>query len=230
MSFISSVISSHTTHTSIIKFLVLFQLLEFLETTNEQGVTMETTTSTTTDEIDQLVRNAQTALAEYMQLDQEQVDAIIQGHGTGGAGGQTTLAAMAVEETGRGVFEDKVTKNIFATETVYHSIKYQRTVGVIEENEDEGFYEVAEPVAMVAGITPVTNPTSTALFKAIICAKTRNPIIFGFHPAAQRCSVEARKDCPGCGDCSRCAALLRAVDRAPERGRNKTLMHTTAWH
>lgn len=186
---------------------------------------METTTSTTTDEIDQLVRNAQTALAEYMQLDQEQVDAITKAMALAGLEAQTTLAAMAVEETGRGVFEDKVTKNIFATETVYHSIKYQRTVGVIEENEDEGFYEVAEPVGVVAGITPVTNPTSTALFKAIICAKTRNPIIFGFHPAAQRCSVEAAR-------IVRDAAIAAGAPRFcvqwiehPSVDATKTLMH-----
>ena len=98
------------------------------------------------------------------------------------------LAKLAVEETKRGVLEDKVTKNMFATEYIYHSIKYDKTVGVISENEEEGYEEIAEPVGIIAGVTPVTNPTSTVMFKSIISAKTRNVIIFGFHPSAQQCS------------------------------------------
>ena len=89
--------------------------------------------------------------------------------------------------------EDKVIKNIFSTEYIWHSIKKQKTVGVIDENEMEGYVEVAEPVGVVAGVTPVTNPTSTTMFKSLICAKTRNPIIFGFHPSAQKCSAEAAR-------------------------------------
>ena len=101
------------------------------------------------------------------------------------------LAKMAVEETGRGVYEDKITKNMFATEYIYHNIKYNKTVGVISENEEEGYEEIAEPIGIIAGVTPVTNPTSTTMFKSLISAKTRNVIIFGFHPSAQNCSVEA---------------------------------------
>jgi len=100
---------------------------------------------------------------------------------------------MAVEETGRGIYEDKITKNMFATEYIYHSIKYDKTVGVINENEEEGYEEIAEPIGIIAGVTPVTNPTSTTMFKSIISAKTRNVIIFGFHPSAQKCSVAAAK-------------------------------------
>ena len=103
------------------------------------------------------------------------------------------LAKMAVEETGRGIYEDKITKNMFATEYVYHSIKYEKTVGVISENDEEGYVEIAEPVGIIAGVTPVTNPTSTTMFKSIIAAKTRNVIIFGFHPSAQKCSSEAAR-------------------------------------
>ena len=103
------------------------------------------------------------------------------------------LAKMAVEETGRGIYEDKITKNMFATEYIYHSIKYGKTVGVISENDEEGYVEIAEPIGIIAGVTPVTNPTSTTMFKSIIAAKTRNVIIFGFHPSAQKCSVEAAK-------------------------------------
>ena len=98
---------------------------------------------------------------------------------------------MAVEETGRGIYEDKITKNMFATEYIYHSIKYDKTVGIINENEEEGFEEIAEPIGIIAGVTPVTNPTSTTMFKSIIAAKTRNVIIFGFHPGAQKSSSRA---------------------------------------
>lgn len=80
---------------------------------------------------------------------------------------------------------------MFATEYIYHSIKYDKTVGVISENEEEGYEEIAEPIGIIAGVTPVTNPTSTTMFKSIIAAKTRNVIIFGFHPSAQKCSVAA---------------------------------------
>jgi len=143
--------------------------------------------------IDTLVGNAQKALEEYMNLTQEQVDKIVHEMTLAGLENHMYLAKLAVEETKRGVFEDKVIKNIFATEYIWHSIKYQKTVGIIEENDLEGYVEVAEPVGVVAGITPVTNPTSTTMFKSLICAKTRNPIIFAFHPSAQKCSVEAAR-------------------------------------
>lgn len=143
--------------------------------------------------INELVEKADKALEEYMKLSQEQIDEITKAMALAGLSAQMKLAKMAVEETGRGIFEDKVTKNIFATEYIYHSIKYDKTVGVIEDNEDESYMEIAEPVGIVCGVTPTTNPTSTAMFKAIICAKTRNPIIFGFHPSAQECSKEAAK-------------------------------------
>ena len=103
------------------------------------------------------------------------------------------LAKAAVAETKRGVVEDKVIKNIFATEYIWHSIKREKSVGVINENEAEGYVEIAEPVGVVAGVTPVTNPTSTTMFKCLICTKTRNPIIFAFHPSSQKCSVMTAK-------------------------------------
>ncbi len=143
--------------------------------------------------VDTLVNNAAKALEAYMSLNQEQIDEITQAMALAGLSQQMYLAKLAVEETGRGIFEDKVTKNIFATEYIYHSIKYDKTVGIIDENEDEGYMEIAEPVGIVAGVTPVTNPTSTTMFKALISAKTRNPIIFGFHPSAQKCSSEAAR-------------------------------------
>lgn len=143
--------------------------------------------------IDQLVAKANVALEQYMQMDQEQVDEAVHAMALAGLDHHQELAKLAVDETGRGVFEDKVIKNIFSTEYIWHDIKYQKTVGIVDENEMEGYVEVAEPVGVVAGVTPVTNPTSTTMFKSLICAKTRNPIIFGFHPSAQKCSVAAAK-------------------------------------
>lgn len=143
--------------------------------------------------IDGLVNKAQKALSEYMKLDQEQINNIVHEMALAGLEHHMDLAKLAVEETGRGIVEDKIIKNMFSTEYIWHSIKYEKTVGVIEKNDMEGYVEVAEPVGVVAAATPVTNPTSTTMFKCLICAKTRNPIIFGFHPSAQKSSVEAAK-------------------------------------
>ena len=143
------------------------------------------------DMIDGLVQRAKKASEEYMKLDQDTVNNIIKEMSMAGLDNHMKLAKMAVEETGRGIYEDKITKNMFATEYIYHNIKYEKTVGIISENEEEGYEEIAEPIGIIAGVTPVTNPTSTTMFKSIIAAKTRNVIIFGFHPSAQKCSVEA---------------------------------------
>lgn len=145
----------------------------------------------TADMINGLVANAKKALEEYMKLDQQQIDKITEAMALAGLSAQSELAKMAIEETGRGIYEDKVTKNIFSTEYIWHSIKHEKTVGIIEDNIDESYVEVAEPLGIVCGVTPTTNPTSTTMFKSIICAKTRNPIIFGFHPSAQQCSKRA---------------------------------------
>ena len=143
--------------------------------------------------INDLVEKAKKASEEYMKLNQEQIDNIVKAMSMAGLEHHMELAKMAVEETGRGIYEDKITKNMFATEYVYHSIKYEKTVGVINENDEEDYVEIAEPVGIIAGVTPVTNPTSTTMFKSIISAKTRNVIIFGFHPSAQKCSTEAAR-------------------------------------
>ena len=143
--------------------------------------------------IDNLVKRAKKASKEYLKLDQETVNKVIKAMSLAGLEHHMELAKMAVEETKRGIYEDKITKNMFATEYVYHSIKYEKTVGVINENDEEDYIEIAEPVGIIAGVTPVTNPTSTTMFKSIIAAKTRNVIIFGFHPSAQKCSSEAAR-------------------------------------
>ncbi|EAA0391108.1 bifunctional acetaldehyde-CoA/alcohol dehydrogenase, partial [Listeria monocytogenes] len=99
----------------------------------------------------------------------------------------------AVEETGRGIYEDKAIKNMYASEYIWNSIKHDKTVGVINEDKQKGLIEIAEPVGVVCGVTPTTNPTSTTIFKAMIALKTRNPIVFAFHPSAQKCSAEAAR-------------------------------------
>ncbi|MFD1773072.1 bifunctional acetaldehyde-CoA/alcohol dehydrogenase [Paenibacillus rhizophilus] len=143
--------------------------------------------------IQTLVDKAKKAQEAFMALDQEQVDKIVHAMALAGLDKHMYLAKLAVEETGRGVYEDKITKNIFATEYIWHGIKYDKTVGVIEDNPYDSYQKIAEPVGVVMGITPVTNPTSTTMFKALISIKTRNPIIFGFHPSAQACSAAAAK-------------------------------------
>lgn len=143
--------------------------------------------------IDSLMEKAKTAAKEYMELDQEQVNRITKKMAMAGLENHMKLAKMAVDETKRGIYEDKITKNMFASEYVYHSIKYDKTVGLIRTSEEEGYEEIAEPIGIIAGVTPVTNPTSTTMFKSIIAAKTRNVIVFGFHPSAQKCSVETAK-------------------------------------
>ncbi|MFC8717476.1 bifunctional acetaldehyde-CoA/alcohol dehydrogenase [Kitasatospora sp. NPDC057198] len=143
--------------------------------------------------VDLLVRNGIEALAEYASFTQEQVDHIVKKASLAALAEHTGLAVLAVEETGRGLFEDKAVKNVFACENVTHVMGRTRTVGVVRRDEIDGIVEIAEPVGVVAGVTPVTNPTSTTIFKALLALKTRNPIVFAFHPAAQRCSAEAAR-------------------------------------
>jgi acetaldehyde dehydrogenase / alcohol dehydrogenase len=146
-----------------------------------------------TETIDHIVEKGLKALDEFRSFTQESIDNIVKQMALAGLDQHMPLAKLAVEETKRGVYEDKIIKNMFATEYVYHNIKYDKTVGIINENEHEGIIEVAEPVGVIAGVTPVTNPTSTTMFKALISIKTRNPIIFAFHPSAQKCSSEAAR-------------------------------------
>ena len=141
------------------------------------------------EKINLLVERAKVARDEYLKLNQEQVDTIVKAMSMAVQENHMMLAKMAVDETKRGIYEDKITKNIFSSEYIYHSIKDNKTVGTIVDNEEEGYMEIAEPIGIIAGVTPVTNPTSTTCFKSLIAAKTRNVIIFGFHPSAQKCSV-----------------------------------------
>ncbi|MGM9874244.1 MAG: bifunctional acetaldehyde-CoA/alcohol dehydrogenase [Bacilli bacterium] len=143
------------------------------------------------EEVDQLVKNAKEALDEFLNLNQEQVDYIVAKCSVAGLDQHGVLAKAAIDETKRGVFEDKATKNLFACEYVVNNMRHLKTVGIISDDPVTGITEIAEPLGVVCGITPVTNPTSTVIFKALICLKTRNPIIFAFHPSAQKCSKMA---------------------------------------
>ncbi|WP_223595062.1 bifunctional acetaldehyde-CoA/alcohol dehydrogenase [Neobacillus bataviensis] len=139
--------------------------------------------------IDVLGNNGAKSLSEFRCYNQEMVDKIVKEMSLTALEHHKELAKLAVEETKRGVYEDKVFKNMFATECIYNNIRDMKTVGVISENENEGMVEMAEPVGVIAGVIPITNPTSTVIFKSLISLKTRNPIIFAFPKYAQKCCV-----------------------------------------
>lgn len=142
------------------------------------------------DMINTLVENGHTALDQLDNFDQEKIDHIVHQMAMAALDKHMLLAKLAYEETGRGVMEDKAVKNIYASEYIWHSIKNDKTVGIIKDDKERQLITVAEPLGVIAGITPVTNPTSTTIFKSLIAVKTRNPIIFAFHPQAQE-SCEA---------------------------------------
>lgn len=140
--------------------------------------------------VDELVNNGINALTELKKLSQEDIDKIVHEMAIAVLDKHMYLAKLAVEETGRGIYEDKAIKNMYATEEIWNNIKNLKTVGIIEEDEEKELKYVAEPLGVICGVTPTTNPTSTTIFKTLISIKTRNPIIFAFHPSAQRCSSE----------------------------------------
>lgn len=142
---------------------------------------------------DDLVSEAREAAAIFTQYSQEEVDRIVNAAAKAGAGRYIELSRMAVDETGRGVFEDKVIKNLFATEYVYNDIRNVKTVGLVNDCPEEGLMEFAEPLGVILAITPVTNPTSTAMFKCLISLKTRNTVIVCGARSALGCTNEAAK-------------------------------------
>ncbi|WP_416351715.1 aldehyde dehydrogenase family protein, partial [Weissella confusa] len=141
----------------------------------------------------ELVDKSEVALKEFSTYTQEQVDKIVAAMALAGSENSLLLAHEAHDDTGRGVVEDKDTKNRFASEAVYNAIKNDKTVGVISEDRVTGKVELAAPLGILAGIVPTTNPTSTTIFKSMLAAKTRNTIVFAFHPQAQRSSAHAAK-------------------------------------
>ncbi|WP_343036834.1 aldehyde dehydrogenase family protein [Lacticaseibacillus absianus] len=142
-----------------------------------------------THAVDQLVASAQLAFNAYQSFTQAQVDAVCAAVVTVARQHAKDLAFLAWKETGRGVAEDKAIKNIYASQYIWNAIKDDRTVGLIHDDPAQGLQQYAEPLGILAGITPVTNPTSTVIFKALLSLKTRNAIIFGLHPQAQQCGA-----------------------------------------
>ena len=136
------------------------------------------------------VREAEKIFATYSQ---EQVDKIFKAAAIAANKARIPLAKMAVEETGMGVVEDKIIKNHYAAEYIYNAYKNTKTCGVIEEDSAFGMKKVAEPIGVVAAVIPTTNPTSTAIFKTLVCLKTRNGIIISPHPRAKKSTIEAAK-------------------------------------
>ena len=137
-----------------------------------------------------LMRKAQ---REFAKFTQEQVDHIFFEAAMAANKTRIPLAKMAVEETGMGVMEDKVIKNHYASEYIYHAYRNTKTVGVLEEDPAFGIKKIAEPIGLVAAVIPTTNPTSTAIFKALLCLKTRNAILISPHPRAKKCTAEAAR-------------------------------------
>ena len=143
--------------------------------------------------IETVLKKVRLAQEQFAQFSQEQVDEIFRAAATAANARRIELAQMAVEETGMGVFEDKVLKNHYAAEYIYNRYKNEKTCGVIERDEANGFTRIAAPVGVAAAIVPTTNPTSTAIFKALICLKTRNALVLSPHPRAKNCTIEAAK-------------------------------------
>ena len=156
----------------------------------------ENTTPAIVDNVEALeaklaqMREAQALFATYTQ---EQVDKIFYEAAMAANKARIPLAKMAIEETGRGVLEDKVIKNHYAAEYIYNAYKNTKTCGVLERDEAYGITKIAEPIGIVGAVIPTTNPTSTAIFKTLICLKTRNAIIISPHPAAAKCTIAAAK-------------------------------------
>lgn len=139
--------------------------------------------------IARLVQRSQQALVNMNGFSQKQVDQICEAIALAALDHHMELAKMAVAETHRGVVEDKAIKNIYASEFVWNSIRHDKTVGIIRDDDEEQIMQIAGPLGIIAGVTPVTNPTSTVIFKTLLALKGRNTIIFGFHPQAQKACV-----------------------------------------
>ncbi len=148
---------------------------------------------TNVDELMLRLEKVRAAQKEFSKFSQEQVDEIFRQAAVAANNERIKLAKMAVEESGMGIVEDKVIKNHFAAEYIYNKYKDDKTCGVIEKDESFGITKIAEPIGVVAAIVPTTNPTSTAIFKALISLKTRNAVFFSPHPRAKNSTIEAAK-------------------------------------
>ena len=152
-----------------------------------------TRTVTNPQELTELMGRVRKAQAQFATFSQEQVDAIFLAAATAACQARIRLAKLAVSETGMGVVEDKVIKNHYASEYIYNAYKHEKTCGVLEEDPSFGIQKIAEPIGVIGAVIPTTNPTSTAIFKSLICLKTRNGIIISPHPRAKECTIAAAK-------------------------------------
>lgn len=148
---------------------------------------------TNIEELEVLVQRVKTAQEKYSTFSQQQVDLIFQRAALAANTERIPLAKLAVTETGMGIVEDKVIKNHFASEFIYNKYKHEKTCGVLESDKSFGIQKIAEPVGIIAGIVPVTNPTSTTIFKTLIALKTRNAIILSPHPKAKKATIAAAR-------------------------------------
>ena len=148
---------------------------------------------TNAEELTQALARCRAAQAKFATYTQEQVDKIFLAAATAANRARIPLAKLAVEETGMGVVEDKVIKNHYASEYIYNAYKHEKTCGVLEDDPSFGIQKIAEPIGVVAAVIPTTNPTATAIFKTLICLKTRNGIIISPHPRAKASTIAAAK-------------------------------------
>lgn len=137
-----------------------------------------------------LLAEAKDAQKELARMDQQQIDRIVKAISDAGAGSAEHLAKMANEETGFGIWQDKVIKNLFASKVVYDAVKNEKTIGIIHEDRERKVWDIGVPVGVIAGIIPSTNPTSTVIYKAMIALKGGNAIVFSPHPGAKKCILE----------------------------------------
>ena len=159
----------------------------------EKKKTVSVATSAELKDLNRIVAQVKKAQRIYATYTQEQVDKIFRAAAIAAAQNRIPLAQLAVTETRMGVMEDKVIKNQFASEYIYNQYKDTRTCGVLSDDDSFGYRQVAEPIGLIAGVIPTTNPTSTAIFKALLALKTRNGIIFSPHPRAKECTIAAAK-------------------------------------
>ena len=156
-------------------------------------MTKQTSKVTTPEELTQALQRCRAAQEKFATYTQEQVDKIFLAAATAANKARIPLAKQAVAETGMGVVEDKVIKNHYASEYIYNAYKHEKTCGVLEEDTSFGIQKIAEPIGVVAAVIPTTNPTSTAIFKSLICLKTRNGIIISPHPRAKESTIAAAR-------------------------------------
>ena len=168
---------------------------------------------TTPQELTDALSRCCAAQKKYAEYTQEQVDKIFLAAATAANQLRIPLAKLAVEETGMGVVEDKVIKKHFASEYIYNAYRDTKTCGIIEEDTAYGIRRIAEPIGVIAAVIPTTNPTSTAIFKALICLKTRNGIIISPHPRAKGCTIAAAPPWMRARSCGFSTSIPRQTSR-----------------